>query len=118
MSKGLSSDTLPLAVREHRSFATTIEDRTHRRTRVNHFAVKPTSFHQLSIRPLLRPRFMSHTGTAQVTFVPPQTRIFLPAARLLLYTFTEDRGICVPSPRGPGRRCPQLFDNSPSSLLH
>src|ERR1017187_9827950 len=59
-----------------------------------------------------------HIGTAQVTFVPPHTRIFLPPARWPLYTFTEDRGICVPSHLGPGRHCPQLFDNSPTSHLH
>ena len=60
---------------------------------------------------------MSHIGTARVTFVPSETRIFLPDARWLLYTFTEDRGIPVPSPRGPGRDCPRLIDNSTSSGL-
>src|SRR5580700_10062205 len=44
---------------------------------------------------------MSHIGTAQVTFVRPQTRIFLPPLARCSITFTEGRGICVPSPRGP-----------------
>ncbi len=50
-SKALSSESSPVAVREHRSLASTIEDRTHWRTRVHHIPVKPTSFHQPSIRP-------------------------------------------------------------------
>jgi len=97
-SKGLSSDTSPVAVHKHRSFASTIDDGTHWITRVNQYTVKPASFHQPSTRPLLWRRSMSPIGTAQVTFVREQTRISLPAALSLLYTFTEDRGICVPSP--------------------
>ena len=54
-SKGLSSDTPPKAVREHRSFASTIEDESHWRTRVNQYPVELISFHQPSIRPRLRP---------------------------------------------------------------
>ena len=50
-SKALSSESSPEAVGEHRSLASTIEDESHWRTRVYHFAVKPTSFHQPSIRP-------------------------------------------------------------------
>jgi len=54
-SKGLSSDTSPEAVRQHRWFASRIEDESHWRTRVNQYPVELTSFHQPSIRPLLRP---------------------------------------------------------------
>src|SRR6516162_4759526 len=54
-SKALSSDTQPKAVREHRSFSSTIEDECHWRTRVNQYPVELTSFHQPSIRPLPRP---------------------------------------------------------------
>ena len=51
----LSSEGSPVAVRKHRWFASTIEDESHWGTRVNHVPVKPTSFHQPSIRPLPRP---------------------------------------------------------------
>src|SRR5271166_1854531 len=50
-SKALSSDTPPLAVRQHRCFASTVEDQDHWRTRLHHLPVKLTSFHQPSIRP-------------------------------------------------------------------
>ncbi len=51
-SKALSSDTPPEAVREHRFFASTVEDQDHWRTRLNHLPVKLTAFHQPSIRAL------------------------------------------------------------------
>jgi len=39
-SKALSSDTPPEAVRQHRKFASTIEDESHWRTRVNQYPVE------------------------------------------------------------------------------